>query len=121
MTKETTLQGLIQSTAKSPLVKTTVKLQNPPAGFSALGIAAFHVRGRINRTDGKEVIARVDSGADITLMSEEFYQQLEGLPQPKEGLWMKLFQLTGDAKVFGYKLFDLLLQNKEGNTWCMTP
>ena len=101
-------------TAESPLVKTAVKLRNPPVGFSALGIAAFCVKGRINRTDGKEVIARIDSGADITLMSEEFYGLLHELPQPKEGIRMTLFQLTGDAKVLGYVLFDLLLQVEDG-------
>lgn len=100
--------------AESPLVKTAVKLQNPPVGFSALGIAVFHLKGRINRIDGEEVVARVDSGADITLMSEEFYGQLDGLPRPKEGIQMKLFQLTGDAKVLGYVLFDLLLQDEKG-------
>ncbi|KAG6913536.1 hypothetical protein DXG01_006129 [Tephrocybe rancida] len=46
--------------------------------------------------------ARLDSGADITLMSEEYLETLAEAPAIKEGIHMKLYHLTRHAKVLGY-------------------
>lgn len=41
-------------------------------------------------------------------MSEEYYNSLEEPPKIKEGLRMKLYHLTGHAKVLGYIRTHLL-------------
>lgn len=60
------------------------------------------IKAKIGSLQNTPENVRLDSGADITLMLEEFYNSLEGLPKLKEGLRMKLYHLTGDAKVLGY-------------------
>ena len=59
--------------------------------------------------------ARLDSGADITLMSEDFWSSIPGLPKPKEGLRMKLYHLTGSAKVLGYIRTTLFMPRENGS------
>jgi hypothetical protein len=61
--------------------------------------------------------ARLDSGADITLMSEEFWRFL-GLPKPKEGIRMSLYHLTGQVKVLGYVKCSLYMVSAEGEVVC---
>ncbi|THU78665.1 hypothetical protein K435DRAFT_876382 [Dendrothele bispora CBS 962.96] len=60
-----------------------------------------------------EVVVRLDSGADITLMSEECWKEPR-LPQLKVGLRMKLYQLTGEAKVLVYMHFPIYVTATNG-------
>ncbi|KAJ7600172.1 hypothetical protein C8J56DRAFT_1037777 [Mycena floridula] len=80
---------------------------NTAVGFGALGICAFHLKVNLSDEEHTETKARLDSGADVTLILEEFFEKLKGLPSPKSGLCMKLFSLTGNAKVLGYTTFDI--------------
>jgi hypothetical protein len=68
---------------------------------------------RVGSLANEEVKARLDSGADITLMSEEFWMAL-GLPKPREGIHMSLYHLTGQAKVLGYVKCSIYMVNTEG-------
>ncbi|KAJ7244434.1 hypothetical protein B0H12DRAFT_1022481, partial [Mycena haematopus] len=89
------------------------KMRQLPDGLGSLGSRALHVLARIGGLSITEINARLDSGADITLMSE-FWASIPGLPKPREGLRMKLYHLTGQAKVLGYIKTLLYLVSKEG-------
>lgn len=47
-------------------------------------------------------------------MSEEFYQSIPHLPKIKKGLHMKLYHLTGNAKVLGYICTQLFILATNG-------
>ena len=57
-----------------------------PEGLGSLGPKALHLLARIHSWNSQPVITRFDSGADITLMSEEFYKSLPELSAIREGL-----------------------------------
>ena len=86
-----------------------------PEGLGSLGTRALHTQAFVASTGGEVVQARLDSGADITLMSEDFWSSVPGLPKPKEGLRMKLYHLTGSAKVLGYIRTTLFMPRENGS------
>jgi hypothetical protein len=51
-------------------------------------------------------------------MSEEFWRSIPGLGKPKQGIRMKLYHLTGQAKVLGYVKCSLYVESKEGEVIC---
>ncbi|KAF9486776.1 hypothetical protein BDN71DRAFT_1405711, partial [Pleurotus eryngii] len=55
-----------------------------------------------------------DSGADITLMSEDFLGTITEPPKIREGVCMQLYQLMGSAKVLGYVRTKLLVRTVMG-------
>ncbi|KAG6905595.1 hypothetical protein DXG01_001778 [Tephrocybe rancida] len=73
-----------------------------PDGMGSLGTQALHIKAHVGSPDQDPVLARLDSGADITLISEDYWKSIPGLPAPKEGLCIKLYHLTGNARVLGY-------------------
>jgi len=86
----------------TPDIVVATKGRALPEGLGSLGSRALHIKAQVHSLDNRFVQARLDSGADITLMSEEFYNTINDLPNLKEGLRMKLYHLTGNAKVLGY-------------------
>ena len=93
-----------------------VKKETKPDGLSSLGSQALHIRAHVQSIGRGEVKARLDSGADITLMSEEFWEKMGTLMKPKEGMRMKLYHLTGHAKVLGYVKTRLYTKTTD-NSW----
>ncbi|KAJ7446168.1 hypothetical protein B0H11DRAFT_1930199 [Mycena galericulata] len=74
-----------------------------PDGMAAVGVSVLSIRGSIGTPDGPVIDLRLDSCADITLVSEEFYEALSPKPVLKQGLKMGLFGLTDkSAKMRGY-------------------
>ena len=91
------------------------KARSLPEGMGSLGSRALIIKGRVHSIDGADVQIRLDSGADITLMSEEFYNSISDLPKIKDGMRMKLYHLTGHAKVLGYVRTTLFAEAEDGN------
>ncbi|KJA13755.1 hypothetical protein HYPSUDRAFT_107509, partial [Hypholoma sublateritium FD-334 SS-4] len=73
-----------------------------PEGLGSLGTKSLRIFTKILGINREAIETRLDSGADITLMSEECYNSVEGLPKIRDGMRMKLYHLTGGAKVLGY-------------------
>ena len=92
------------------------KKESKPEGLGSLGMQALHLKAYIQLIGRGEVKACLDSGADITLMSEEFWKQIGTLMKTKEGMRMKLYHLTGHTKVLGYVKMRLYMQTTDG-TW----
>ncbi|KAJ7263773.1 hypothetical protein C8J57DRAFT_1626053 [Mycena rebaudengoi] len=68
--------------------------RHPKPGSSALGISVLSVKGWVGDLENGAVDLRLDSCADITLVSEEFHQALPNPPRIREGHHMNLAQLT---------------------------
>ncbi|KAF9022121.1 hypothetical protein BDZ89DRAFT_1042399 [Hymenopellis radicata] len=90
------------------------KVRMRPEGRGASGIAALHIKGHINSLDSPPVKGKLDSGADITLMSEDFFNSRRDLPALKDGMRIRLYQLTAGAKILGYTTFSYLTKTTEG-------
>lgn len=63
-------------------------------GASAVGVSVLSARGRLATTHNAEIDLRLDSCADITLISEELYLSLRNCPPLQQGYQMQIFQLT---------------------------
>ena len=73
-----------------------------PEGMGLLGTKALHIQVKIGSLESESIWARLDSGADIMLISEEFWKSMVNTPRLREGMRMKLYHLTSGAKVLGY-------------------
>ncbi|KAJ7615690.1 hypothetical protein B0H17DRAFT_1152834 [Mycena rosella] len=68
--------------------------ENCEARDSVLGVSVLSVKGWVEDMENMEVDLRLDSGVDITLISEEFYMLLLRPSRIREGHKMSLAQLT---------------------------
>ncbi|THU96577.1 hypothetical protein K435DRAFT_664182, partial [Dendrothele bispora CBS 962.96] len=105
-----------QILANDSLVEIAKKGRELPEGLGSLDTRALFTRARIGSLNSEELDVRLDSGADITLISEDYWKKLGTLPKPKVGLRMKLYQLTGEAKILGYVKFPTFMRSTD-NVW----
>ncbi|KDQ28328.1 hypothetical protein PLEOSDRAFT_1104993 [Pleurotus ostreatus PC15] len=101
--------------AAGPRLIRAIKRRRFPEGRSSLGIKALHMPAHMGSLDAPQIVARLDSGADVTLMSEDFHSTLAEPPAIKEGIRMRLYQLTGSAQVLGYVRTKLLVPTVTGD------
>ena len=74
-----------------------------PVGSSAVGVSVVAVQGQVGSMRNDQIDLRLDSCADVTLISQEFLESLKDCPSCQKGLKMDLWQLTDkDAKIQGY-------------------
>lgn len=84
-------------------------------GRAAQGISVLSVRGKLNSLDEADVDLRLDSGADITLISEDFYRSLKTPPRLRTGLKMSLWQLVDkNASIQGYVDINIYVPSSQG-------
>ena len=94
------------------------KIASHPAGYSALDARSLQCSISIGSPDAPPVAGRLDSGADLTLISEDYYNTVPDLPRPKEGMRMKLYHLTGEASILGYTRFLAYAVTDTGERVC---
>ncbi|GJF00558.1 polyprotein [Phanerochaete sordida] len=102
-----------------PVEEPEVEWVNPrrysPAGLSAVGVSVVAVRGRLGSLDEPEIDLRLDSCADISLISEEFYLALRRPPPLRQGVRMKLWQLTDkNASLSGFVHIPVYVSAEDG-------
>ncbi|KDQ25082.1 hypothetical protein PLEOSDRAFT_1013584, partial [Pleurotus ostreatus PC15] len=80
------------------------KAQSKAPGFNAQGIRSLHIKASIASQTSTPVRARLDSGTDITLMSQDYRKALPEHIRPalKTGSKVQLQQLTCMATILGY-------------------
>lgn len=84
---------------------------------SAVGISVLSMKGCIGHKKSGIVDLRLDSGADVTLISEEFLETMTMKPRLQQGLRMKLWQLTDkSASMKGYVHVAILVASETGET-----
>jgi hypothetical protein len=103
-----------QTTSEGITIHEAHKLRRLPDGLGSLGTRALHVKVKVGSLDNEEIRGCLDSGADITLMSEEFWASIPGIQKPREGIHMTLYHLTGQAKVLGYVRTWIYMVSKDG-------
>ncbi|KAJ7094085.1 hypothetical protein C8R44DRAFT_645642, partial [Mycena epipterygia] len=93
--------------------------RSPDPGDSAIGVSVLAVKGWVDSLENAPVNLRLDSCADITLISEEYYSSLRNPPPIKEGHRMSLAQLTDQGTIIkGYSKLRIYLLTTEGNLIC---
>lgn len=69
----------------------------------AKGVSVILVRGTIGSKDNQTLDLQLDSGTDVSLISEEVYSSLRNPPHLRQGLKLKLYQLTdANTNLKGY-------------------
>ncbi|KAJ2970370.1 hypothetical protein NUW54_g12744 [Trametes sanguinea] len=85
-----------------------------PPGCTFLGASATTLLGRINQWDGQPIPIIVDSGSDITLISQRTLNKLPEPPRMRNGQKVQLVQVTGNATITGYVPLDVYFETKGG-------
>ena len=93
---------------------TLPKLLARPPGTAFLGAKATKARSYLGNmaTETTEVI--VDSGSDITLISEACLKAMKDVPRTRAGQRIKLIQVTGSVSIDGFAGIDLFFQTEDG-------
>ncbi|KAF8212543.1 hypothetical protein K438DRAFT_1566862 [Mycena galopus ATCC 62051] len=92
------------------------KRRRAKAGTSALGTSVLSMRGRVGSRDGAIIDLRLDTCADITLISEEFYHSLPKCPPIQEGIHIRLIQLMQEESgIQGFVTIPLFVRTEEGD------
>jgi hypothetical protein len=68
-------------------------------GDSTIGVSVLAVKGWVETVEGEPLNIRLDSCADITLLSEEYYQSMTKPPPLRIGRRMSLAQLMDQGTV----------------------
>ncbi|KAF9540354.1 hypothetical protein CPC08DRAFT_650926 [Agrocybe pediades] len=90
--------------------------RTPRPGSSALGISVLSVKGYLCSSRNNPIDLRLDSCADISLISEEYYNSLKNKPKLQQGLRMRLWQVTDkDCSLKGYATFAVFMPTSDGN------
>ncbi|HEX9613546.1 MAG TPA: reverse transcriptase domain-containing protein [Candidatus Bathyarchaeia archaeon] len=86
-----------------------------PVGHAAKGIDAFKVLCHVNCLKEAAAIVVGDSGAALTLISEQFLKGLKwSKPKPRTGKKLELIQLTGSAGCSEYVRLKLYFRSQFG-------
>ncbi|KAF8212540.1 hypothetical protein K438DRAFT_1958260 [Mycena galopus ATCC 62051] len=84
--------------------------RNPPPGSSAIGVSVIAMKGWVVSISGEAIILRLDSAADITLISTDFHRSLSPPLPIKEGHKINLAQLTDrGTTIKGYTWFKIFV------------
>lgn len=86
-----------------------------PAGSSAVGVSVVAVQGWVGSMRNDQIDLRLDSCANITLISQDYLESLKDRPPCQKGLKMDLWQLTDkDAKIQGYVRIPIFMESSDG-------
>jgi hypothetical protein len=86
-----------------------------PPGKSALGITVLSMHnGHLGMLSSPPIQLCLDSGADITLISEDCYNALECWPKLQKGMKLSLFELTNQAKILGFISLRIFMPVADG-------
>ncbi|KAJ3474628.1 hypothetical protein NLI96_g12353 [Meripilus lineatus] len=84
-------------------------------GHLAVGQSVVAMRGKLGAQREAETDLRLDSCADVSLLSEEFYRSMKAPPKLHQGLRMKLYQLTDkDTKLSGFVKIPVFVESMNG-------
>jgi hypothetical protein len=101
--KETT-QGLME----------LKRIQSRPPGCSFLGAKAVSIPAKLAQREAQPVSVIIDSGSDITLISERTWKTIQPLPKKLTGRKINLVQVTGAATIQGYVKMPLYFETEMG-------
>ena len=97
--------------------KELIELERPmarPPGCSFLGATATTLPVRLQSQNAEYVPCILDSGSDITLVSQAALNSIPNGPRARVGQKVKLIQVTGDATINGYVPLDIFFETADG-------
>ena len=101
-----------------PTSDTKVKLKKrryAPAGASAAGVSIVAVQGWVGSMRNGCVDLKLDSCADVTLISQEYLESLKDKPTCQKGMKLNLWQLTDkDSMIQGYVRIPIFMESSDG-------
>jgi hypothetical protein len=84
------------------------------SGRSAVGVSVVAMKGKIGSVRNGYTDLRLDSCADITLISADYLASLRDKPSIQQGVRMKLWQLTDkDCELRGFVRIPIIVETKE--------
>lgn len=92
------------------------KHMSRPVGTSFLGSKATKAKGTLGLRESSMTDIIIDSGSDITLISEKALAAIKLPPKVKAGQRISLIQVTGKTKISGFVDLDITFYPKEGPT-----
>ena len=95
------------------LVRLHPKMRRP-AGTHFMGAKNWVFPAHINSEDGHQMDVILDSGSDITLISEAEYKKLTDKPRRKEGRTIEIQQVAGTLEIKQYITFSLFIKTDQG-------
>jgi hypothetical protein len=90
------------------------KIMARPAGCTFLGAKSVRTWATVNGLDGDALAIMIDSGSDITLISEKHLEQLTNSLKIKAGQSINLIQVTGNTSIKAYVTLDLYFYTQDG-------
>ncbi|KAF8174358.1 hypothetical protein K438DRAFT_1609802 [Mycena galopus ATCC 62051] len=84
-------------------------------GRSALRTSVLSMKGCVGSADNPMIDLRVDTCADVTLISEDLYSTLKNVPAIRPGVPMRLVQLTHEeSDIKGYTTIPVFVTTEDG-------
>ena len=109
-----TFNAMTGPPTKDPKIKLR-KRRFTPAGSSAIGVSVVAVQRWVGSLRNDQMDLRLDSCADVMLISQEYLESLRERPMCQKGLKMDLWQLTDkDAQIQGYVRIPIFMESSEG-------
>ena len=96
-----------------PIVELKKHLARPP-GCSFLGARATETLGSLNDPNVRPIPIIVDSGSDITLISQKTVDEMPKPAKIRTGQRINLVQVTGNALITGYVILDVYFETDDG-------
>jgi hypothetical protein len=90
------------------------RIQARPSGCGFLGAKAVSVFVKLVSLNNEQVRVIIDSGSDITLISEQLYSQLKPKPKKITGRRINLIQVTGSTHINGYVHLPVFFETDDG-------
>ncbi|KAI0323441.1 hypothetical protein GY45DRAFT_639113 [Cubamyces sp. BRFM 1775] len=97
-----------------PRLKKLERIMARPPGCSFLGARATTLNARLQSQEEEPIQVILDSGSDITLISQKVLNAMSHSPRPRSGQKVKLIQVTGTATISGYVPLDLYFETLDG-------
>lgn len=85
-----------------------------PPGCSFLGAHATETVATLNSRNSTPISVIIDSGSDITLISQQTVDKLLATPKIRTGQRINLIQVTGSVTISGYIIIDLIFETNDG-------
>lgn len=102
------------SRSNTPFI-VAVKSRTRAPGRNAVGIRSLHIEAQIASPLTPHIHTQLDSGADITLISQDYLRSLPDMTRPtlKTGSKIQLHQLTCSATILGYITTHLYIKTQD--------
>lgn len=90
------------------------KWMSRPPGTAFLGANAMQTKGYLNHYQENEAEITIDTGSDITLISESTWKEMNSPPKLRNGEKVNLIQVTGSTSISGYIQLPVYIETNRG-------